>query len=125
MELTLTTLSDPGGNGIGDEVILLIRNRLRSIAIGALVALDNRAFSKHQVDFATLLAVNPTEAYNIMVDYFRRPQCARVVLRSLLLAITHNPIEIEEAITNLENGNPSPFLDLIRRARGGKKKHSR
>ena len=77
--------------------------------------LDNRAFAAYRVDFATLLVRDPLAAYRVLLSYQRDPRKARIILRSVLLAFSRSALEVLEAISALEKGNPEPVKRLIRR----------
>ena len=98
-----------------DRAVQLVRERLRSVAMGALAVLDNRAFAAYRVDFATLLVRDPLAAYKVLLSYQRDPRKARIILRSVLLAFSRSALEVLEAINALEKGNPEPVKRLIRR----------
>ncbi|HIQ23931.1 MAG TPA: hypothetical protein EYH50_02665 [Pyrodictium delaneyi] len=103
-----------------DHVAQLVRERLRSVAMGALAVLDNRAFASYRVDFATLLVRDPLAAYKVLLSYQKDPRKARVILRSVLLGFSRSALEILNAINALEKGDPKPVKRILKRAADGR-----
>lgn len=95
------------------DVVQRIRERLRTVAIGALATLDSMAFSRYHTDFPTLLVERPRAAYELLVEVFRGPSRARIVLRTILLPVVGNPVRVLEAIKALEEGDEDKFKRLI------------
>ncbi|KSW12537.1 hypothetical protein CF15_07400 [Pyrodictium occultum] len=102
-----------------ERAVQLIRERLRSIALGALAVLDSLSFATYRVDFATLLLRDPQAAYKVLLAYQRSPHKARLLLRSILLPFAQSATEVLEAIDALEKGDPEPLKQLINRLKKG------
>jgi hypothetical protein len=117
--LNIESIFLPGSRRAGEvtvkreEVAQRIRERLRAVALGTLATLDFKAFSRYHTDFPTLLVEKPRAAYELLVETFRGPARARIVLRSILLPITGDPVKAIEAIKALEEDDEEKFKRLI------------
>jgi len=95
------------------DVAQRIRERLRIVALGALATLDSKAFSRYRTDFPTLMVEKPRAAYELLVETFKSPNRARIVLRSIILPLTGDPVKALEAIRALEEGDEDGFKRFI------------
>ena len=115
-----------GRGGGGDDVARLLDERLRRMSIGVYSALNSYALVEAGVPFARLLARDPAAAYRVLLRYTggdRRQ--ARLLLSRLLVGLVGGVVEVENAISALEAGDPRPLAELLGRAAGGGRRRGR
>ena len=104
-----------------DPAAMLLR-RLRNSAAGLLAVLNALSLAVAGKDFPHLLVENPVKAYEVVLQYTRgERRKARYLLTNILIGIIGSPIEVEEAVKALEEGDPGPLLKALQSLSGGKK----
>jgi hypothetical protein len=98
-----------------------IVRRLRSVALGAVSMLNNIAFRKYRVDFASLLIDDPMKAYEVLLEYTKGDHHrARLLLRTVLVAFIP-PQELLRALDALEKGDAGPLRRALEKYMNSKK----